>query len=67
MLDVVKLTKLMEIHGINKTQLADIMGVSSSMCLWLLKGKRDMKVRWLQILATHFNLTMDELWKNEAI
>ena len=66
MLDVVKLTTLMEMHEVSKTQLGDIMGVSRTMCVWLLQGKREMKVKWLQAVATRFNLTMDDLWKKEA-
>jgi len=56
----------MEIHGINKKQLGIIMGVSPTMCFWLLEDKRDMKAKWLRALATHFNLTMDELWKEKT-
>ena len=66
MLDEVKITTLMEIHGMSMKQMGELIGLSKSMCYWLLQDKRDMKVKWLRVWATRFNVSMDELWKEKT-
>ena len=56
-----RIKALMEEHGVNQVQLAEISGVSQSFICNMLKGYKTPSVAVLKRIAAYFHVTVDEL------
>ncbi len=56
-----KLEELMNAKSITKQQLADAVGVSRTMIIYIIKGFKDPSIKTLKRIADYFEVSTDEL------